>query len=179
MAIAQIRGCKPGYGVRPDGFCYKLPRAHHADESSGYQFATEPVLVEQERRVTRAQPAEYGYVPEKILLRSAYTVPHRSPATYRIVSERVLVAPEHQARKVTRNIFGQNMLCWVTVPAKYATRQRRVLVPEAITYEIVPPVYGERQRRVETRPATTTYDIVPAVYENRYRTVGPDPDQRY
>lgn len=178
-ASAQVRGCKPGYGVRPDGYCYKLPRAPHADETSGYRFESEPVLVEQERRVTRVHPAEHAYVPEQVLLHSAYTVPHHSPATYRIVSERVVVVPEHQAQKVTRNIFGQNMLCWTTVPAQFAIRKRRVLVPEAITYEIVPPVYGERQRRIQTRPAVTSYDVVPPVYETRYRTVGADPNQRY
>jgi hypothetical protein len=76
------------------------------------------------------------------------------PAVTRTVAETVMVTPERKVWQVTRDAYGRKVGCWVTIPARYETRHRTVVVqPEAVVPVAVPGVYATQTRRVLLQPA--------------------------
>jgi hypothetical protein len=104
-------------------------------------------------------PPVYGVEHERVMVRAPRTHTQVIPAEYATVSETVQVAPAHRVWQVTRDAHGREVGCWVTVPARYATRHRQVLVrAEQIVPVAIPAVYGTVARKVLVEPARAAWE---------------------
>ncbi|WP_298953602.1 hypothetical protein [uncultured Methylobacterium sp.] len=111
------------------------------------------------RRVST--PPVYDTVSEQVMVRPPRTIRRVVPPVFDVVSEQVVVAPARRVWQTSIDAYGQEVGCWVTIPAQVATRQRRVMVspPQAVA-EVVPPAYATVQRQVLVAPARSGW--VPA-----------------
>jgi hypothetical protein len=106
-------------------------------------------------------PPVYGTVSERVLVRPSRTYDIVTPAEYRTVSETVEVSPARREWQVSYDRWGARVGCWVDVPARYAVRQRTVMVrPATSTPYTQYPVYGTRDHTVLVEPARRAW--VPA-----------------
>jgi hypothetical protein len=129
-----------------------------------YRTQLETVEVVPARVVSHVTPPRYGVVAEPVLLRPAQRVGHVIPPEIRTVAERVLVAPATRRWEVSTDAWGRTIGCWVDVPARYATRWRRVVTrPASVVEERIPPLYGVAHRTVLVRPARIHRRVIPPV----------------
>jgi hypothetical protein len=106
-------------------------------------------------------PPVYGTVSERVLVSPPRTYDIVTPAEYRTVDETIVVAPARREWQVTRDAYGQRVGCWVDVPARYAVRQRTVMVRPATSVPYTHyPIYGTREHTVLVEPARRAW--VPA-----------------
>ncbi|MGY2047213.1 hypothetical protein [Methylobacterium sp. JK268] len=112
-------------------------------------------------------PPVYDTVAEQVMVRPARTITHVTPPVYDTVAEQVLVSPPRRVWQTSYDASGALVGCWVTTPARYAVRHRRVLVraPEVVP-EVIPPAYATYQRRVLVSPARAGW--VPAGGQGGY-----------
>ncbi len=103
-------------------------------------------------RVTHAPV--YGMEAQRVMVRTPSTLATVVPALTRTVDETVEIEPERRVWRVTRDARGRTVGCWVTIPARYATRRRIVQVrPEAVIPVAVPGHFATQSRRVLLQPA--------------------------
>ncbi|MFE1600877.1 hypothetical protein [Methylobacterium sp. ID0610] len=155
MAVPVARATLPLAAVA-GLFLHVLPAA-----AGGYGCAT----AECYRHVTT--PPVYGTVAEQVMVRPGRTINRVVPPVYDTVTEQVLVAPAARVWQTSYDAYGQLVGCWVTTPARYATRTRRVLVrPPELVPEVIPPAYATYQRKVLVEPARSGW--VPAGGDGGY-----------
>jgi hypothetical protein len=137
-----------------------------------YQTVTEPVLIEPSHVIAHAIPAEYRQVSERVLVRPARAIPHYVPALTQSVAEQVMVQPGGRVWTVRRDVYGQEIGCWVNTPPVYATQYHVVVVQPASTqYETIPAEYEDVSRTVMVHPPSVEHEVIPAVYGSRSREV--------
>ncbi|ACL57798.1 hypothetical protein [Methylobacterium nodulans] len=106
-------------------------------------------------------PPVYGTVPEQVMVRPGRTITRVVPPVYDTVTEQVLAAPPSRVWQTSYDDNGQLVGCWVTTPARYATRTRQVMVrPPEVVPEVIPPAYAIYHRKVLVEPARSGW--VPA-----------------
>ncbi len=99
-------------------------------------------------------PALYGVETQRVMVRAPSTQVRVIPAVTKTVAETVMVTPERKVWQVSRDAYGRMVGCWVTIPARYETRHRAVVVqPEAVVPVAVPGVYVNQAHRVLLQPA--------------------------
>lgn len=137
-----------------------------------YATVSQQVLLQPGRVVAHEIPAEYAEVTERVLVRPARIVPYATPAITQTVVEQVLVAPPRREWRVTADAYGQEIGCWVTTPAAYATRYHDVVVQPASTrFETIPAVYQAVSRAALVRPASVQHEVIPPVFGTTSRQV--------
>ena len=114
-----------------------LPRLEAAAAPTRPQAAQPASATLARHAFMRSEPQ--GAEPERqhVMIAPELRVEHAVPAEYAIVKERILLEPE-----------------------------RRIDLGGGRT-QIIPPRYGYRDRRVETRPARIEIETLPAVWERR------------
>jgi hypothetical protein len=106
-------------------------------------------------------PPVYGVEHERVMVRAPRTHTHVIPAEYATVAETVQVSPARKVWQVSVDAHGRKVGCWVTVPAQYAVRHRKVLVrPEQIIPVAIPAVYGTVFRKVLVEPARSGWEPI-------------------
>lgn len=144
-------------------------------------------------------PPTYGTIAEQVVVRPGYTVARQTPASFATVHEHVTVSPEHTVARhiapefaqvaetvqvspggrvwqVTRDHYGQEVGCWVTIKPRYETRYKSVMVrPGGVVYDRVPAVTAVRARQVMVTPPSVVHEQVPAVMGVQHRTVMTSP----
>jgi hypothetical protein len=104
-------------------------------------------------------PPVYGVQHERVMVRAPRTLTQVIPAEYTTVAETVLVEPARKVWQVSYDAHGQKVGCWVTVPARYATQHRKVLVrAEQVVPVAIPAVYGHVSRKVLVEPARAAWE---------------------
>ena len=157
--------------VRPASTVYDVLPARYGNE-------TRRVLVEPEQIVRSVIPAEYRAVEERVLVRPATTVHLRAEPRYRTVAETVEVSPAHETWR-WRVIHGKRVYCRTLIPARYATRNRHVLVNPGETYaQHVPAEYATQVRNVLVAPQSYTEHVIPARYQTVTEQIVLEPAQR-
>lgn len=122
--------------------------------------------------VSRVIPPRVETVPEPIVVRPARTVRQVIPAVWGTVAETVQVSPPRRVWQVSVDGYGREVGCWTTVPARYESVPRRVVIkPEQVTYVTVPEKVAVIRRDVVVAPGRVVAEHVPAVYETRTQTV--------
>jgi hypothetical protein len=106
-------------------------------------------------------PPVYGAHHERVMIRAPRTVSQVIPAQYETVTETVVVAPVRKVWQVSVDAYGRKIGCYVTIPAQYATRHRKVLVrAEQIVPVAIPAVYGSVSHPVLLEPARRSWEPV-------------------
>lgn len=107
-------------------------------------------------------PAVYGVETRRVMVRAPSTQVRVIPAVTQTVAETVMVHPERKVWQVSRDAHGRKVGCWVTIPARYETRHRTVVVqPEAVVPVAVPGVYANQVHRVLLQPARPGWAPIP------------------
>ena len=158
-----------------------------------YAWRERRVMVRGESVSYRIIPAQYRTVSETVMVEPARSVARIVPGQTRLVHKTVMTHPGGYAWQ-WKVINGKNTLCKVktkpvygtvaehvtgpsrtvyeTVPARYATRSKTVMVsPERREAIRVPAVYDTVREKVMVRVATSRVVATPAVYETRARTI--------
>lgn len=121
-----------------------------------------------ERIVTT--PARFKWVTKRILVQPASTKVVAVPATYKTVHKRIMVQPSYTMWKrghgaIERRDANGDIMCLVTVPAKYETVSTRVINHAAATKTInIPAVYKTIKVREVAQEAGSKTIQIPAVY---------------
>ena len=119
-----------------------------------YQTVPTNVVVRKSRQIVHRIPAQYQTVAENVLVRPERVVRRQIPAVVRESSERVLLEPARREWQTRRDAYGRDVLCEVTVPARYGTAiHQDVVAPARVEEVVVPAVYRQRARRVLVEPA--------------------------
>lgn len=149
------------------GNCYQ-----HVNHPPVYGTVAETVQVRPAQTYARQVAPVYGSVHETIVVQPEHRVQRVIPAQYSVVAENVMVSPARKVWQVTRDGWGREIGCWVTVPAHYGVRHRHVQVSEErVIYDTIPAVYGSRERTVLVKPGYVTHQTIPAEYATRHRHV--------
>lgn len=165
--ILVISGATANAGGDCAGDCYERVR-----RPPRYGVVAETVEVRPAQTYARHVPPVYDTVHETVVIRPEHTVQRIIPAQYATVAETVMVEPERRVWQVTRDGWGREIGCWVTVPARHAVRHRVVEIsPARAVYDTVPAVYGARARTVLVSPGYVTQETTPAQYATRHRMV--------
>ncbi len=140
--VVKRRPLKAGYGIG---------QRRHEVVPAQYEYVTEQVMVEPERRIAQTRPAVIG-----------------------TVTDYVMIAPATRRWEVTRGANGETIGCWVDVPAQYGYQSRTVeMVAASVDYIMIPAVYEERQRKVMVRPTYVQREERPFGYGHRQVQASP------
>jgi len=140
--VKRHRPLKAGYGIG---------QRRHQVVPAQYEYVTDRVMVEPERRIAQTRPAVIGTVTDK-----------------------VMIAPATRRWEVTRDANGETIGCWVDVPAQYGYQSRTVeMVAASVDYITIPAVYEERQRKVMVRPTYVQREERPFGYAPRQVQASP------
>lgn len=132
----------------------------------------ERVMVKPASERVEIIPATYKEVEERVMIAPAYTRQIPIPAVYDTLSEKVLVKPERsywtKGTGPLQRIDGATgeIMCYVTDPAVYETRTRKVLKTAAtVREETVPAVYNTVTKTVVDQPEQVKKIPVAAEYK--------------
>ncbi len=149
-----------------------------------YRTATKTIVTKEAGTKLKVIPATYKTVTETIVVKPAGEKLVAVPATYKTVTKKIEISPATQvwkkgtngdsgARAAGQGGYGSSsktgnvqndILCLVTVPAKYKTVSEKIVVSPATTKSIpIPAVTKTVKRRVIDQPARTTSIPVPAI----------------
>jgi hypothetical protein len=130
-----------------------------------YGVVQETVVTRPAQSVAYRVPAQLGVVQQTVEISPAATVARHIPAEYRVVHETVQIAPASRGWTTRRDAHGRDILCETTVPARYGTVARQVMVrPGRVVHEHIPARYGTVARTVVVRPESVVTSVVPAQY---------------
>ncbi len=168
VAFAALSLCAPASAGCTNGSgCYQ-----QVVTPAVYGIQEHTVLVAPARQIAHHVAAQYSTVQETVLVRPARKIAHHIPAQYSTVAETVLVSQATRSWQVSTDAHGRTVGCWVDMPARYATRERTVMVQAASTnYETVPAQTATRARTQLVRPSGVEYETVPAQYRTHSRQV--------
>jgi len=106
---------------------------------------TEEIMVKAETNQTKVLPPQFEDINKSVVIKPASKEIVEVPAVYEEVEEKVLVEPERTVWKKGQNpaqkVSGATgeIMCLVTMPAKYKTIKKRILKSPATTKEIEVP----------------------------------------
>lgn len=130
-----------------------------------YETRKRKVMVSRGHCTRKRTPAVYGWKQVSVVQKRARTVRHRSPAVYKTVTEQKMVRGAH-TRWVHKRKGRDRYKCKVTVPAKYRTVKRRVMVSPRKTWtEKVPAVMGYKKVRTMVSRGKSERMCTPPVYK--------------
>lgn len=130
-----------------------------------YETVMEKVMVQPGRCTVVQTPPVYRSEPQRVVLQPERKVVHATPAVYGKVAETVMVRPGYVKMKHRRGPCG-GTTCAVTVPPKFKTRCRKVVVqPASYRVEVQPAVMGVVNRQVMVSPGSSRRVCEPPVYK--------------
>ena len=115
-------------------------------------------------RTYRVEPPVFKQVTEKVLVREEVRRSIVEPATFETREEKIEIEAAHEVLQPCRIHSGSNAkgLCVKSVPARYKTLTRKILLkPETLREEIEPAVYREVKKWVVETPARTVPVDIP------------------
>jgi len=159
-----------------------------------YATKTEKKLKSEASQKVQVIPAKYGTVTEKVLVQEASTKVVKVPAVYKTVTEKVLVEPARTEWKVSECSGGAcqpgggytrvpgardridqatgEIMCLVTIPAKYRTITKRIMVTPPTTKTIeIPAKYKTVTVRKMIQPPQEKVISIPETYQTVTHTV--------
>ena len=126
------------------------------------------------QRREQVVPAQYEYVTDRVMVEPERRIAQTRPAVIGTVTEKVMIAPATRRWEVTRDANGETIGCWVDVPAQYGYQSRTVeMVAASVDYISIPAVYEERQRKVMVRPTYVQREERPFGYGSRQVQASP------
>ncbi len=149
-----------------------------------YKTITKTIVSKEAGTKLKVIPATYKTVTETVVVKPAGEKLVAVPAKYKTVTKKIEISPASQvwkkgtngdsgARAAGQGGFGagsktgavqNDILCLVTIPAKYKTVSEKIVVSPATTRSVpIPAVTKKVTRRVIDQPARTTSVPVPAV----------------
>ncbi len=166
VAAAKAGGANTDEAI--PGMCFReyyVP-AKYAEEKKD-------VLVTEASEMLEVVPAEYAWEEKKVMVKEATVKIVEQPAVYETVTEKVLVEPEQTVWKKGRglvekidNLTGE-LLCLVTIPAKYKTIEKQVVkTPASFKKVEVPAEYKTIKIRKQVTPPQEKRTDVPAEFQS-------------
>ncbi|NKQ40959.1 MAG: peptidoglycan-binding protein [Sulfurovum sp.] len=132
---------------------------------------SEEILVQSESNETEVLPPEFEIVEKTVTIKPASKELVEVAAVYEEIEEQILIAPEKTIWKKGQNpaqkVSGATgeIMCLVTVPAKYKTLKKKILKEPATTSVVDTP---PETKIIETKKLLTDYQVkytsVDAVY---------------
>ncbi len=154
-----------------------------------YRNVTEKMLKSEASTSVKVIPAKYQWVEEKVLVSEGYDKLAQIPATYGTETEKVLISPErtewtvsecsggacapgqlmpNQVKGISNRIDQSTgeIMCLVTVPAKYKTITRKVMkTPPTTKRTSVPAKYAIQKVRKLVEPAKQQVVSIPESFQ--------------
>lgn len=126
------------------------------------------------QRREQVVPARYEYVTDRVMVEPERRIAQTRPAVIGTVTDYVMLAPATRRWEVTRDANGETIGCWVDVPAQYGYQSRTVeMVAASVDYITIPAVYEDRQRKVMVRPTYVQREERPFGYGSRQVQASP------
>ena len=141
---------------------------------------TEPVYKEVEYKILDKaesfkyvlKPATYKCVKNKVMVEPEKVTYKVIPATFKEVEEKIMISPSREVWKKGKGPITKidnntgDIMCLITIPAKYKTVKTKVVDQEAKTEKIVTPaVYKYVKAKEVDQEASYEKVIIPATYK--------------
>jgi len=162
----------PQYTTSNENITIKQSSKEFTVVPAKYEMVDEKILIKEASVKYVNVPAEYETITEKVMVKPARKEMKVVPAKYEKKTERVLDTPEHTIWKTGNGPIERlsestgEIMCLVTVPAKYKDVETRKVVTAARVEEAtIPAEYTNVSRQKIKTPATTKKIEIPAKYK--------------
>ncbi len=171
LAVAKSKGVDIN-GTAPNT-CYK-----EYVTLATYKTVTENKIIKKETEKVKIIPAKYEWVEKKVEIKPASKKTIEVPAVYEETEERILVEAEKsvwkKGSKPAQKLTGATgeIMCLVTIPAKYKTIKKSVLKSPATTKIVeIPATYKTIKVKKLVADAEVKKIKIPAVSKTVTKTV--------